>query len=219
MSVNLQANPPGIWVYVMALVPPVLLSVVAEFQPFVDSSELFRDTLAVAQTAADNGECCRAYYGLISTLGGLVWIGSAFITLFVAVSLFNRPSTSGATQFMVWATALTLALVLDDMFQLHEYIYPYVIGIPQKVVMLIYGVLVAAYLYKFQRHIFAVGPGLLIISLFTFMVSAVADMFVSADLAWHRLVEDGSKLVGIFSWTAFHWWAAFSLIERSSQPD
>ena len=56
-----QANGPATWVYLAAMLPAILLCAVAGLQPFIDPAELFRDPLAVADSAADNGECCHAY--------------------------------------------------------------------------------------------------------------------------------------------------------------
>jgi len=205
------------WVYLIALLPPILLCAILGLQPHIDPSELLRDPLAVAQSAADIGECCHAYYGFLSQVGGLVWVGSAFVVTFAATILFNRENVTGAWQFMIAAGALTSILVVDDMFQGHEVVYPTLFGISQAVTVAVYALLVVAYLLNFRRQIIEVGPGLLIISLLAFAISVAADLFVSPNFVWHRLLEDGAKLVGICCWTTFHWWAAWVLLDRSSR--
>ena len=201
---------PSLWVYLVAIIPPVLLCTAIALQPYVEPAELFRDPLSVALDAAARGECCHAYYGFVSQLGNLVWVGGSFIALFAATVLFTRGNSPGAGQFMAAAGMLTGILVMDDMFQGHEFVYPTLFGIPEIFTVAIYALLVAAYLWRFRTRILAVGPGLLIISLLAFAIGVMADLFVSDTVAWHRLTEDGSKLLGICTWTAFHWWAAWT---------
>jgi hypothetical protein len=212
-----QSNGPALWVYLIALLPAILLCTVVGLQPYVDPSELFRDSLAVARDAADKGECCRLHYGSISLLGGLIWVGSAFVVTFAATVLFNRENATRAWQFMIAAGALTLILVMDDMFLGHETIYPKLFGVGQRVVIAIYALLVVAYLLSFRRQIIEVGPGLLIISLLAFAISVVCDLHIFPYFVRFPLVEDGAKLVGISCWTTFHWWASWVLLDRSSR--
>jgi hypothetical protein len=210
-------NGPAPWLYLIALLPPILLCTIAGLQPYIDTSELFRDSLVVAQDAADNNECCHAYYGSLSMLGGLIWVGSAFVATFAATVLFNRENAKGASQFMIAAGALTLILVVDDMFMGHETVYRALFGIPQRVTIAIYALLVVAYLLNFRRLIIEVGPGLLIISLLAFAISVATDLFVPPNFDWLHVMEDGAKLVGIFCWTTFHCWASWILLDRSSR--
>lgn len=210
-------NGPAPWVYLIALLPPILLCTIAGLQPYIDPSELFRDSLVVAQDAADNNECCHAYYGSLSLLGGLIWVGSAFVATFAATVLFNRENVTGAWQFMIAAGALTSILVVDDMFMGHETVYPNLFGIPQAGTIAVYALLVVAYLLNFRRQIIEVGPGLLIISLLAFAISVATDLFVSPNFVWLHLMEDYAKLVGIFCWTTFHCWASWVLLDRSSR--
>jgi len=212
-----QDTGPALWVYLISVVPPILLGVVIAAQPYIDPAELFRDPLSVAHDAAAKGECCHAYYGFVSQLGGLIWAGGSFIAFLAAAVLFSRRNTCKDWRFMAAAGALTSILVVDEVFQGHEFVYPTLFGLSETVVFAIYALLAVAYLWHFRRIIIEVGAGLLIISLTAFATSIMSDLFVSDELSWHRLAEDGSKLLGICTWTAFNWWAAFVLIART--PD
>ena len=107
-------------------------------------------------------------------------------------------------------------LVIDDVFQGHEDVYPKLFGIQEEITLVLYGALLAGILWIFRRHIIDVGPELLIISLIAFAFSMATDLFVSDLVSWHRFAEDGSKLVGITSWTTYLWWAAWNVINRTS---
>ncbi len=205
---------PPFWVYLLALVPPVVACTIAIFQPYVDPSVLFRDPLVVAEDAASRGECCHAYYGLFSQLGGLVWMGGAFVAVFAAAILRKRGAVANDWQFMLAAGALSALLAADDVFQGHDVIYIKLFGIPEIVSVGIYASLAAAYLFRFRRQILESGPGLLAISLAAFACSVVTDLIVPPSFVWHRIAEDGAKLIGIFCWTVFHGHSAWLLLEK-----
>jgi hypothetical protein len=196
--------------------PAILLCAAIGLQPYIDPDHLFRDPLDVAQEAAAQGECCSVYYGFVSQLGGLVWVGGAFIALFAAMVLFTQGSARVAWQFMAAVGMFTGLLVIDDVFQGHEDVYPKLFGIREELTAVFYAVLLAGILWIFRRHIIDVGPELLIISLIAFAVSMTTDLFVPDEVSWHRFAEDGSKLVGITSWTTYLWWAAWKMIKRHS---
>ncbi len=206
------SNRPGLWVILIAVLPAVLLCAAIGLHPYIEPDVLFRDPLAVAHDAAAQGQCCHAYYGFVSQLGILVWGGGSFTALFAAMVLFTQGSSRGAWQFMAAAGVLTGLLVIDDVFQGHEVVYPKLFGVPESFVFVIYAALMVGLLWKFRRQIMEVGPNLLIISLIAFSVSVAVDLLVSDEVSWHRLVEDGSKMVGITSWTTYLWWAAWTMI-------
>ena len=214
-STDFGRNRPSWWVFLIALVPAVVICAVIGLQPFIDPADLFRDPLTVAHEAAAIGECCHAYYGAVSQLGGLIWAGGALIALFAASVMLAHGASRTAWQFMAAIGLLTGLLVVDDVFQGHEFVYPTLFGIPEAATAGVYAALMLAILWVFRRLIIETGPDLLIIALIAFAVGVVTDLFVSDQVSWHRLAEDGSKLIGITSWTTYLWWAAWMLmIER-----
>jgi hypothetical protein len=54
-------------------------------------------------------------------------------------------------RFFAASGALTMLLVLDDTFQLHEDLVPRLLGHGQSLILIGYVVLVAAYLWRFRR--------------------------------------------------------------------
>ena len=216
-SIGRSASTPW-WVYAIAVLPPLLLCSAVLLQPWIPPADLFRDPLSVAHDAAAKGECCHAYYGFISLLGGLLWSAAAAIALFAATVLFTRQTAPTAQRFLLSAGLLTGMLMIDDVFQGHEFVYPTLFGISEPVTVGVYAVLLASHLWYFRQRIIEVGPGLLVVALVAFAVSVLTDLFVSHEVVWQRGGEDGSKLLGISSWTAFHWRAAlyYTAADRSA---
>lgn len=216
-SVNRSRGKTIIWVYLVAILPALLLLVVIGLQPYVDPSELLRDPIAVAQGAAAKGQCCRFYFGAVSQLGALIWAGGGFIALFASVVIFAQLGPRKDWQFLASAGVITGLLVFDDVFMGHEAMYPKFFGVPEFLTLAGYVGLLALFLWGFRRQIFAIAPGLLAISLTAFAVSVGTDAFVSEQTAWHRLAEDGSKFIGITSWTTFFWWSAFTMVGHEAK--
>ena len=198
------------WVNIIAIVPALLVCLAVAVQPWINPDDLFRDPLAVAYDAAAKGECCHAYYGMLSLLSGLLWCAGASIALFAATVLVTRGGEPGTMQFFLSVGLLTTLLMVDDVFQAHEFFYPRLFGIPEAVTVGFYAALLASHLWLFRRYILALGPGLLIVSLVAFAVGVLTDLLASGVSVWARFGEDGTKLVGISAWTAFHWRAAWA---------
>src|SRR6185295_18176055 len=95
-------------------------------------------------------------------------------------------------------------LTLDDLFMLHEYIYPDFLHVPQKVVYGIYAVGFLWYFIRFRLLIWKTGPLLLILSFVFFGLSTACDLFLEAYKdPWIWYWEDVPKFFGIVSWTAY----------------
>ena len=54
----------------------------------------------------------------------------------------------------------------------------------------------------------------MILALGAFAASAMVDLFLSEDLPLYRFGEDGSKLLGIAAWAAFHYRAAWLFLTQ-----
>ena len=208
---------PRLWVYLLAtLIAPLILAIVWA-QDYVNPNDLLRDPIAVAQGAAARGECCKAYFGAISQLGGLIWAGGGFVCLFAAAAIRPQAGPQKDRKYLASAGVLTGMLAFDDVFMGHEALYPKLLGIPELATVAIYAALVAIFLWKFRRPILRMAPELLVISLVAFALSVATDLIVSDQTSWRVLVEDGSKLVGISFWTTYFWWSALRTVKRSSE--
>ena len=140
------------------------------------------------------------YIGWFAHLTAVVWLGAAATALFAGVTL-HRSGRRRHAWFLLAGGALSTLLGADDLFLLHEFVYPRV-GIPQEAVYLAYGVLLAAYVWRFRPEILA-DDWLTLLVAGAFFATAT-----SSDVVQHRwgvphVVEDGAKLIGVALWSTF----------------
>ena len=149
------------------------------------------------------------YVGSFSNLGGLVWFGAAAILSF-AWSL----KTSDRTALLL-AAVLTWAMGIDDIFMLHDRVYPKLYLNEYIVTALYFGTI--ALIVLRSRHQLArstlVGIGL---TVFFWILSQVFDTFFNTI---GQLAEDGSKFIGIAVWAAAWIRQAYSDIARLARSN
>ena len=117
-------------------------------------------------------------------------------------------------QFLFFAGCLTTLLLLDDFLLWHEVVLPYLLGISEKVVYTVYVLLTLTYLIRFRDPIRNSGYGLLLLSGVFFASSVLLDLKLhSSD--FKSLTEDGAKLLGIATWSAFHIRTAWLSVTRA----
>ena len=142
-----------------------------------------------------------SYVGFISNIGMLFWAFTAAICLFT--SLIRHHNYNRITsQFLLYSGLLTLWLLLDDMFMLHDSFLPNHLMIPEKFVYLGYVIIVLAYLVKFRAEILCHEYATLLIAFCFFALSVLADLLMEQQ-GLVFLFEDGFKLFGIVTWFIF----------------
>jgi hypothetical protein len=72
------------------------------------------------------------------------------------------------------------------------------------VVVLSYGLLLLAYLWRFRKIVLNSHFVLLVLASLFFGFSVVVDRLPQTLIPGHHLFEDGSKLLGIVSWFAYY---------------
>jgi hypothetical protein len=158
----------------------------------VPVDELTRDPAAVMRIPY--------YIGLLSNWGIMLWSAAAAICLFSAWLLREQKSASFA--WLLASGLITLLLALDDMFMLHEDVFPNVFGIHEKVVYLIYilggGIYMLYFLPEFLKRkylLFAAAVVLL-------GISVISDS-IGRWFAVPTAVEDSFKYAAIVLWLVF----------------
>jgi hypothetical protein len=141
------------------------------------------------------------YAGFLSQIGIFFWSASATICFFSVTLLWQYANGYKLKRFLLISGLLTLLLGLDDIFLLHETVFPFV-GIPEEVVFGSYAALLLFYLVRFYPLILKTEYVLMVIALFFFGVSVLLDLFPLPGIN-PFLVEDSAKLIGILSWLAY----------------
>ena len=141
------------------------------------------------------------FTGILSNIGILFWCSTAAICFFSSAILWMNKSTNNS-KFLLFSGLITLLLLLDDLFMLHEIMIPKYLHIPEAAVYAGYLTMVLIYLFKFREEILKAEYTLLNFALGFFALSLVTDFF-SDDKELKYLIEDGFKLLGIVTWFLF----------------
>ena len=143
--------------------------------------------------------------GSLSNLGVLIWCASSAVCFFGRMTL-PRGMESERHSFF-WSGVLSAYFTLDDLFQIHEYFIPVVLGIWEKAAYLLIAGSVFAYLYFFRRMLLSTNVLPLVYALGLLAISAGFDAalapFFDLNSEWFVLVEDGAKRLGIVCWCAY----------------
>ena len=202
---NFRANcyPKLILLSIVCLIVPLIIVMIAIYQPYVDPKQFFLDPLSAAKSVSSE-QCCSPHLGAISNLGVLMWAFSAGICLFSAYLTYSLKFALKYSFFLLNSGIISFMLMFDDMFLGHEKIYPYFFGIEEEYLMLIYGLSILGYIIFSYQVILQLDFFLLITSLFFFCLSILIDVGYSGNSPVLKPYgEDLNKLLGISFWTAF----------------
>jgi hypothetical protein len=191
---------------------PVLLAALvaayAAFQPWVEARLLFADPLIAAEEAA---ECCSVYFGAMSMLGVLLWIGTAVICLFTVLILASSRPGDPNIIFLTIAGLFTAWLGFDDAFMFHETVAP-TLGAAQNLVLGLYVILGLSYVWVIRKRLFA-SPWLLLgVAFGGFGASLFIDVLVTSNVKLVETMEDSFKFIGIAAWTMYHLAVSFEAL-------
>ena len=155
-------------------------------------SSLTRDMAAVAHV--------HPLIGVVSNIGILLWCATAVICLFSS-SLLRQQGLHAEARFLLWGGLMTIVLLFDDLFMIHEYIAPIHFHVNEKVVLASYVCAAGAYLLSQRRLILAANYQMLATALVLFTASVLVDLTESHG--WWNLAEDSFKILGIASWLGY----------------
>lgn len=145
------------------------------------------------------------YIGFLSNIGIMFWCFTASILMISSKIIRDQGRPRNVYQFLFFSGLLTLFMLVDDLFLLHDVIIPYYLEISEKFFYLFYGSSVLAIMYLFRTEILKSDYILLLLA-FAFMASSViTDVLLTLGLAISDiyLFEDGFKFMGIISWFVY----------------
>ena len=175
-------------------------------------------TLAFLQNSYSYGELLNdpadivgydPFLGLISTLGLFSWAAAAGVAA-LAAAVLRGADDAPARRFFRIAGLLTLLLLVDDAFMLHEQVLPKGLGIRERYIKVGYLALAAAFGMTFFRFMVRNNPMLLASAVAFLAGSVIFDNpallnglgLMESELVLY-VVEDGCKFTGIVLW--FTW--------------
>jgi hypothetical protein len=144
--------------------------------------------------------------GILSSVGILLWCVTASICFFSAIILRNIKQTANFW-FLLNSAFLSIYLLLDDLFLVHEQLSSIYFGISEKIVFMFLGIAVFAYLTTYRLKIFKTNYSVLLLALGFLSFSVVIDTILGPLLKighWEYFIEDGFKWLGIASWCSYY---------------
>ena len=137
------------------------------------------------------------YIGALSNLGAIVWAVAAVSAALTATVVHGRERTMFAA-----AGAFSSLLLADDLFLLHDAVFPKV-GLSESIVQAAYLVVLVVITAKYRREMGLVAVGGVALTLGFWGASVGMDtLFNNAAVNLDQLVEDGLKFLGIVVWAA-----------------
>lgn len=144
------------------------------------------------------------YTGVLSNLGAIIWSATAAVCFFT-FGVIGARSADGANPTFLFAGGLvTLMLLLDDLYMLHDVVFPEQIGIVEDVTYATYAVVIVGFLVWFRASILQTDFLLLALAIAGLGFSSGVELIASlVSLPGLYVFEDGAKLFGIVSWAAY----------------
>ena len=196
-----QARELVLFLFLLYILPLffLLLVIVASFQLDISFAMFTRDPAAIASI--------HPFVGVASNLGVLLWAASATICLFGWTIFRHSLNEMRFSIFLLCSGLMTTLLLFDDLFLLHDFVFPRYFGVKEKIVFLVYGGLILLGMVKFKKPILETEYLLLLIALGFFGLSVLTDVFqyrIQSFVGhWRILFEDGFKLLGIVGWFGY----------------
>ncbi|MCC6385439.1 MAG: hypothetical protein LC117_06815 [Bacteroidia bacterium] len=153
------------------------------------------------------------YLGFFSNVGIMLWCASAAISLLASRVIPATESKSRVRRFLFVSGLLSILLMLDDLFQLHEEVFPFYFGIPENAVYLVYANVILLYAVIYRDLLINSEYLLLLLAALLIGTSRIIDV-VPMPIPEDSFLEDAIKLFGIVSWFLFYVRYSFSEIKK-----
>jgi hypothetical protein len=146
------------------------------------------------------------YLGFVSNVGAVLWAAAASIFLF---TFYVHRSSGGDAQWGRFALCSGLfvgLLGLDDLFMLHDEVFPEYFSISQSLVVASYAGLATLYVARFAALIAQTAYPVFVAAIAMLGASAALDQIqdhFSIAFVGREFVEDAAKLLGIGTWLSY----------------
>lgn len=142
------------------------------------------------------------YLGFFSNLGIIIW-SSAFTICFYAAYRVNSSSLVRSREFLIVSGLITSAMALDDLFQLHELVFPTYFNISDNMVYLTYINIYLIYFIRYKRQLLNSDFLVLGLAFFLLGLSTIIDL-LPLPMPKDTFLEDAIKLLGAVTWLVYY---------------
>ena len=184
------------------ITPVVLIAYLVTFLSLIaviiisTSKNIALDTLTKDPTETMNAPF---YIGAFSNIGIIIWSGAAVLCFFTAMQIKEVTAFREDYIFLIASAFITLMLTTDDLFLIHEEVFPKYFHVPENAVILTYINIFIIYLILFRNKILSTEFIILALA-FTFIGLAKMSDLIPLPLKKDTFLEDAIKLFGIVSW-------------------
>ncbi len=143
------------------------------------------------------------YIGFFSNVGIMLWCASAVVCLFSWRMIPPLQTSQSLRRYLLASALLSTLLLFDDLFQMHEEIFPVYFGIPENAVYVIYINLALLYTVIHRETLKHSEYILLILAALLIGISTIIDT-MPMPIPDDSFLEDTFKLFGIVSWSLYY---------------
>ena len=145
------------------------------------------------------------FAGILSNIGIIFWCSTIAILLFSSKIAQEMGRPKALYRFFFFSGLLTILMMIDDLFMMHDVIFPEYLNLDENFFYVFYGSSVITLLYFFRRVIVKSDYILFLLAFFLLAGSVITDVVVilGLNIKGTYLIEDGFKFLGIISWFVY----------------
>lgn len=154
------------------------------------------------------------YIGFFSNIGIMIWSAAVTICFYGAWRIDGNVNVK-TQQFLLFSGIITLLMTLDDLFQLHELVFPLYFNISDNMIYLTYLNIYLIYFIRFRRQLLNSDFIALVLAFFFLGLSTIIDI-LPLPISKDTFLEDAMKLLGTVSWLIYFTRTANELLENKT---
>lgn len=157
------------------------------------------------------------YLGFFSYVGILFWCAAATLCFFTRILLYDDDAAQKTKrQFLLYSGLISTLLMFDDLFLLHEVVFPEYFFLPKNVVYLIYLNILAVYMIMFRGELMQTEYLILVIAAGLLGISQFVDS-LPMPIPEDSFLEDAVKLFGIVTWFTYYMRYCVQMVKYQEQ--
>ena len=147
----------------------------------------------------------KPYVGILSSIGIIFWSMTAGVLLYSSKISALQKKPKRETYFLFFGGLLTILMLFDDLFLIHEVVFPEYVNIDEKIFYVFYGLSIIALVVYYHEIVLKTDYILLILAFCAFGSSVLTDIVdaMGIDVTQLYVFEDGLKFLGIIAWFAY----------------
>jgi len=156
------------------------------------------------------------YLGFFSNIGIMIWSASSMICFFVAYRIKEVQENKSQFWFILISACISLLMSLDDLFQLHEFVFPNYFSITDNMVYLTYMNIYLLYFIRFRKLLLNSDYLVLGLAFFFLGLSTIIDL-LPLPIPKDTFLEDAIKLFGVTTWFIYFFRAGNEILDNNSE--